>query len=72
MNTTIRCLKDSEGQIEDGDIVLCFNYRTDRGRQITRVLSQEDFHEFNMHKLNLHYYTMTIYDEKYKIIKVNY
>ncbi len=63
----IRCLKDSEGQIEDGDIVLCFNYRTDRGRQITRVLSQEDFHEFNMHKLNLHYYTMTIYDEKYKI-----
>lgn len=63
----IRCLENNEGQIQDGDVVICFNFRTDRGRQITRVLSQEDFHEFNMHKLDLHYYTMTIYDETYTI-----
>ena len=63
----IRTLDGNEGQIQDGDVVICFNFRTDRGRQISRVLSQEDFHEFNMHKLNLHYYTMTVYDETYKI-----
>lgn len=63
----IRTLEGLEGQIQDGDVVICFNFRTDRGRQISRALSQEDFHEFNMHKLNLHYYTMTVYDETYKI-----
>jgi 2,3-bisphosphoglycerate-independent phosphoglycerate mutase len=63
----IRTLNDSEGQIQDGDVVVCFNFRTDRGRQITRALSQEDFHNFNLHKLNLHYYTMTVFDETYKI-----
>jgi 2,3-bisphosphoglycerate-independent phosphoglycerate mutase len=60
-------LIDPDGCISEGDVVISFNFRTDRGRQITRVLSQEDFHEFNMHKLNLHYYTMTIYDETYHI-----
>ena len=63
----IRCLPGNEGLIAEGDTVLCFNFRTDRGRQITRALSQDDFHEFNMHKLNLKYYTMTIYDETYTI-----
>lgn len=63
----IRTLEHHEGQIQDGDVVVCFNFRTDRGRQISRALSQEDFHEFNMHRLNLHYYTMTVYDETYNI-----
>jgi len=52
--------------IKDDDVVIFFNFRTDRGRQLTQALSQEDFHEQNMHKLNLHYVTMTNYDETFK------
>ncbi len=52
--------------IGDGDVVIFFNFRTDRGRQLTQVLSQIDFHEYNMHKLNLHYVTMTNYDDNFK------
>lgn len=60
------------GKIEEGDVVVFFNFRTDRGRELTQVLSQEDFHEYNMHKLNLHYVTMTNYDDSFKGIKVVY
>src|SRR5258705_4425992 len=42
------------GTIKDGDVVLCFNFRTDRCREITQVLTQMDLPEFNMHKLSLH------------------
>ncbi|WP_215234190.1 2,3-bisphosphoglycerate-independent phosphoglycerate mutase [Dyadobacter linearis] len=56
--------------IEDGDVVLCFNFRTDRGREITEVLTQQDFHEQNMHKLNLRYVTMTNYDDTYQGVDV--
>lgn len=63
----IRCLNGEEGLIKEGDVALCFNFRTDRGRQITRALTQEDFHEYNMHALQLHFYTLTQYDEKFKI-----
>ncbi len=57
-------------KIEEGDVVIFFNFRTDRGRELTEVLSQNDNHEFNMHKLNLHYVTMTNYDDNFKNIKV--
>jgi 2,3-bisphosphoglycerate-independent phosphoglycerate mutase len=60
------------GLIENGDVVLCFNFRTDRGREITQVLTQSDFHEYNMNKLDLYYVTMTEYDESFKNIKVIY
>jgi 2,3-bisphosphoglycerate-independent phosphoglycerate mutase len=60
------------GQIKDGDIVISFNFRTDRGREITQVLSQQDYHEFGMHKLNLDYITMTNYDDSFKNVKVIY
>ncbi len=63
----IRCLDGEEGLIKEGDVALCFNFRTDRGRQISRALTQEDFHEYNMHALKLHYYTLTQYDEKFNI-----
>ncbi|WP_243472851.1 2,3-bisphosphoglycerate-independent phosphoglycerate mutase [Winogradskyella sp. MH6] len=56
--------------IKDGDVVIFFNFRTDRGRQLTQALSQEDFHEYNMHKLNLYYVTMTNYDDNFKGINV--
>lgn len=57
-------------KIKDGDVVIFFNFRTDRGRELTEVLSQNDFHEQNMHKLNLHYVTLTNYDDSYKGINV--
>ena len=58
--------------IEDDDVVIFFNFRTDRGRELTEVLSQQDFHEENMHKLNLYYVTLTNYDESYNNVKVVY
>jgi len=57
-------------KIKDGDVVIFFNFRTDRGRQLTEALTQKDFHEQNMHKLNLYYVTLTNYDESFKGIKV--
>jgi len=56
--------------IEEGDVVICFNFRTDRGREITMALTQKDFHEHNMHKLKLHYVTMTNYDNTFKDVEV--
>ncbi|PTM10985.1 MAG: 2,3-bisphosphoglycerate-independent phosphoglycerate mutase [Bacteroidetes bacterium] len=56
--------------IQEDDVVIFFNFRTDRGRQLTQVLTQENFHEQNMHKLNLHYVTLTNYDETFKGINV--
>ncbi len=58
--------------IKNDDVVIFFNFRTDRGRELTEVLSQEDFHEQNMHKLNLYYVTMTNYDDTYKNVHVIY
>jgi 2,3-bisphosphoglycerate-independent phosphoglycerate mutase len=51
--------------IQEGDVVLCFNFRTDRGREITEVLTQQDMHAFQMQRLNLHYLTLTNYDETF-------
>jgi 2,3-bisphosphoglycerate-independent phosphoglycerate mutase len=56
--------------IKEGDVVICFNFRTDRCREITSVLSQVDMHEYNMHKLNLNYITMTQYDQSFKGVPV--
>ena len=57
-------------QIKEDDVVLFFNYRTDRGRELTRMLSQEDFAEQNTQKMNLYYVTMTNYDQTFKNIHV--
>ena len=56
--------------IKEGDVVLSFNFRTDRPREITIALTQKDFPEVNMKKLNLQYYTMTNYDSTFENIKV--
>ncbi|MFD2823016.1 2,3-bisphosphoglycerate-independent phosphoglycerate mutase [Lacinutrix iliipiscaria] len=58
--------------IKDDDVVVFFNFRTDRGRQLTEALSQKDFHEQNMHHLHLHYVTMTNYDDSFKGLHVIY
>jgi 2,3-bisphosphoglycerate-independent phosphoglycerate mutase len=59
-------------QIKENDVVIFFNFRTDRGRELTEALSQRDFHEHNMHKLNLYYVTLTNYDETYENVHVIY
>ena len=56
--------------IQEDDAVLCFNFRTDRCREITEVLTQKDFPEFDMKKLKLHYTTMTKYDATFKNVQV--
>ena len=65
---------DSNGNalatIAGGDVVVCFNFRTDRGREITIALTQQAFPEFGMHPLDLHYLTMTTYDETFKNVQV--
>ncbi|MEN8879562.1 MAG: 2,3-bisphosphoglycerate-independent phosphoglycerate mutase, partial [Polaribacter sp.] len=58
--------------IKEGDAVIFFNYRTDRGRELTNALSQTDFPEFDMKKLDLYYTTMTLYDESFSNINVIY
>lgn len=58
--------------IQTDDVVIFFNFRTDRGRELTEALSQKDFHEQNMHKLPLYYVTLTNYDETYENVKVVY
>lgn len=56
--------------IDEGDIVICFNFRTDRLREITTVLTQKDMPEFSMKTIELEYFTMTRYDESFRNIKV--
>jgi len=61
-----------DGNIEEGDVVICFNFRTDRCREITMALTQEDMPEFQMKATPLHYVTMTNYDKTFKGINVVY
>jgi 2,3-bisphosphoglycerate-independent phosphoglycerate mutase len=56
--------------IRDGDVVICFNFRTDRCREITMVLTQINMAELNMQKLSLHYTTMTEYDKTFQNVHV--
>ena len=56
--------------ISEDDVVIFFNFRTDRGRQLTRVLSQEDMEDFGMRTFPLHYVTMTNYDDSFQGIHV--
>jgi len=56
--------------IKDGDAVICFNFRTDRCRQITAALTQQDFPEQQMHTLKLYYVTMTEYDKTFKDVHI--
>ena len=63
---------EAKAKIESGDVVIFFNFRTDRPRQLTKVLTQLDMPEFEMKKLDLKYVTMTRYDAAYKGIDVVY
>lgn len=67
-------IKSKNGQplakIEAGDVVICFNFRTDRGRQISQALTQGDFPEQEMSKLDIHYVTLTSYDDSFDNVEV--
>ncbi|RYE45040.1 MAG: phosphoglycerate mutase (2,3-diphosphoglycerate-independent), partial [Sphingobacteriales bacterium] len=56
--------------IQDGDVVICFNFRTDRGREITAALTQNNYPENGMHCMPLHYLTMTSYDDNFRNVEV--
>ena len=58
--------------IAEGDVVIFFNFRTDRGRELTQMLSQKDFPEQGTKKLNLHYVTLTNYDNTFEEVNVVY
>ena len=68
----VDAMQEPIATIKEDDVVIFFNFRTDRGRELTEVLSQRDLHEFNMHKLNLYFVTMTNYDETYQNVHVLY
>lgn len=61
---------EEKAAIKNGDSVICFNFRTDRCREITRVLTQDDMPGFGMKKLDLHYTTMTEYDQTFQNVHV--
>ena len=63
---------NENGKVEDGDAVICFNFRTDRCREITQVLTQNDMPEYKMKTKALHFVTMTNYDKTFKNINVIY
>jgi 2,3-bisphosphoglycerate-independent phosphoglycerate mutase len=71
-----QCCTDGFGEpiglISEGDAVLCFNFRTDRCRQLTMALTQQDSPDFGMKTIPLYYCTMTRYDERFENIKVLY
>ncbi len=58
--------------IKENDAVICFNFRTDRCREITTVLTQSNMPDFGMSSLNMHYTTMTNYDETFQNVNVIY
>lgn len=68
--TVIAADGEAPAVIRNGDSVIAFNFRTDRCREITQVLTQTDMPDFNMKKLSVHYTTMTEYDHTYKNVDV--
>jgi len=63
---------DTITKIKEDDAVICFNFRTDRCREITSVLTQKDMSDFGMNTLNLHYTTLTNYDDTFKNVNIIY
>ncbi|MFI2743914.1 2,3-bisphosphoglycerate-independent phosphoglycerate mutase [Zhouia sp. PK063] len=60
------------GEVKEGDVIIFFNFRTDRGRQLSMALTQQDFPEEDMKKLDVYFVTMTNYDETFKNVHVIY
>ncbi|MFH2143023.1 MAG: 2,3-bisphosphoglycerate-independent phosphoglycerate mutase [Bacteroidota bacterium] len=71
---SVICDSDNKplAKIENDDVVICFNFRTDRLREITIALTQKDFPEYNMKTLPLYYVTMTRYDDTFRDVNIIY
>lgn len=67
---TAKLISAGVGRIRPGDVVVCFNFRTDRCRQLVTALTQQDLPEWKMNTIPLYLVTMTRYDEKFKGVKV--
>ena len=65
-------IKQSNSEIAKGDVVICFNFRTDRCREITQALTQKEFSDLKMKPISLYYVTMTNYDKTFEDVKVVY
>ena len=69
-----KVIKGDDGKplatVQEGDVVICFNFRTDRLREITAVLTQKDMPEHGMKTLPLHYVTMTEYDKSFEGVQI--
>lgn len=63
-------LPEGDSKIQEDDVVIFFNFRTDRPRQLTEVLTQNDLHEYDMHKMRLYYVTFSNYDQNFQNIQV--
>ena len=61
---------DPVATIKKNDVVIFFNFRTDRGRELTEMLYQNDFAEYNTKTLDLYYVTITNYSDDFKGVKV--
>lgn len=64
--------RSSDSRIQHGDVVIFYNIRGDRARQITRALTEDDFDKFETEQLDLHYTTFTSYDDEFKKVHVAY
>ena len=69
---SVRNAEEDPVVIKEKDVVICFNFRTDRPREISQALTQKDFPEHGMHALPLHYVTMTNYDATFKNVHVTF
>ncbi|MGB0933022.1 MAG: 2,3-bisphosphoglycerate-independent phosphoglycerate mutase, partial [Lishizhenia sp.] len=63
-------LTAKNAKIEEGDTVICFNFRTDRTREISIALTQKEFPEFGIKPVHIDYYTMTSYDDAFQNVNV--
>jgi 2,3-bisphosphoglycerate-independent phosphoglycerate mutase len=64
--------EEVNSSIKEGDVVINFNFRTDRGREITQALTQKAYPDQDMHPLELYYVTLTNYDDSFDGVKVAY
>jgi len=60
------------GKVKEGDVFICFNFRNDRMREITKVLTQKDMPDYGMKTIPLHYLTITPYDDTFTNVKIIY
>lgn len=67
---TVNASNEPIATLSENDVVIMFNFRTDRGRELTEILTQQDFPEHQTQSVPLHFVTMTSYDDTFKDVEV--